>query len=168
MIVIVFGLPATGKSYFSRQLAGETGAAYLNTDIVRKELNLQGLYTAESKKRVYDRLMQQAGQKIREHQIVILDGTFQRKESRMRFREKALDWDQPVRFIEMKANDRTVMDRISGEREFSEADLKVYLQIKYSFEKMEESHLVLQSDALSLEEMIDKAKAYIYEKGTDR
>ena len=167
MIIIVFGLPGTGKSFFSRHLADEIGAAYLNTDIVRGELNLQGLYTPQSKRRVYDRLLLQAGQKRMKYKNVIVDGTFQRRNARRRFSERASQWKQPVRFIEMRSTDRTVRKRISEEREYSEADFKVYRQIKYNFEKMERPHLVLQSDALSLEEMINKAKAYIHEERTD-
>jgi predicted kinase len=35
MIVLVYGLPGTGKTFFARHFAKETGAVHLNTDLVR-------------------------------------------------------------------------------------------------------------------------------------
>ena len=37
MILIIFGLPGTGKSYLSEQMAEKTEAVWLNTDKIRKE-----------------------------------------------------------------------------------------------------------------------------------
>ncbi len=46
VLVAVSGLPGTGKSYFSRQLAGYIPLAILETDALRKELFPCPIYSA--------------------------------------------------------------------------------------------------------------------------
>ena len=43
MVVIVFGLPGSGKSYFASRLAGIISADYINSDRVRREIPIPGL-----------------------------------------------------------------------------------------------------------------------------
>lgn len=168
MIVIVFGLPGTGKSYFSKHLAQATGAVYLNTDIVRQELGLQGRYDEESKQRVYRELLQRMTDHISEKRDVIVDGTFHKRSAREPFIRRSDELQEDLFLIEMKAGDRTVKRRMQTEREYSEADYKVYLQIKYDFEPVDLPRLILYSDVQSLDEMIEKTKDYLYEQRTDR
>ncbi len=167
MILIVFGLPGTGKSYFSRKLAEEIGAEYLNTDQVRKELHLEGQYDQKSKTRVYDHIRNRLEEVTRGGKDVIVDGTFHRIPVRDAFIERAKKLDQPVAFIEMKASDQTVEKRMKSEREFSDADYKIYLQIKYDFEEMHEPHLTLVSEVQPIDEMLKTAKSYIDAKRTN-
>jgi len=35
MIIIVFGLPGSGKSYFASKLAERINARYINSDVIR-------------------------------------------------------------------------------------------------------------------------------------
>ncbi|MFO7935370.1 MAG: ATP-binding protein [Bacteroidales bacterium] len=168
MIVMVYGLPGTGKSYFSRRLAPELDAVYLNTDIVRKEMGIQGQYDEKSKQRVYDRLLQQMTDHVSKKKNVILDGTFHKKSARDPFIRRSKEMEVDLFLIEIKAGDRTVRRRMQTEREYSEADYKVYQQIKYSFEPVERNHLSLQSDLQGVDEMIAETKQYLHEQRTDR
>jgi len=162
MIVIVFGLPGTGKSYFSRQLARETGISYLNTDIVRKRMNKEGQYDPRTKQMVYDQLLKDMIRHVSAYENVILDGTFSKDKFRKDCMDKASELGQDVFFIEMKADDPTVRKRMKKDRKHSEADYGVYEKMKHEFEPMEAPHLVLPSDKLSNAEMIKKAKKLIY------
>ena len=78
MVLIVFGLPGTGKSYFARHLARETGTSYLNTDIIRQELGRQGRYDRETSRYIYELLMERMADLLSEKQDIILDGTFKK------------------------------------------------------------------------------------------
>lgn len=168
MILIVFGLPGTGKSYFAKHMAEEIKADHLNTDVVRKESGLQGQYDEKTKEIVYKLLLKIMTDHVSENHNVIVDGTFQKKAIRDRFLDKAKQLRQQVFFIGIKAKDETVKQRMKTEREHSEADYQVYLQIKHSFEPMEQSHLELWSDKTSIDEMIKKAKAHIDEYRSDQ
>lgn len=161
MILIVFGLPGTGKSFFAKHMVEEIEAVHLNTDVVRKESGLQGQYDEKTKETVYKLLLKKTTAHVSENMNVIVDGTFQKKPIRDRFRDKAKQLGQQVFFIEIKADDETVKQRLKTERDYSEADFKIYLQIKKSFETMGEPHLILWSDKANINEMVKKAKAYI-------
>jgi predicted kinase len=168
MILIVFGLPGTGKSFFAKHMQKEIEAVHLNTDVVRKESGLQGQYDEETKEMVYDLLLKEMTARVSENHNVIVDGTFQKKKSRDRFMDKATQLGHQVFFIEIKARDEAVKQRMKTERNHSEADYQVYLQIKHSFESMEESHLELWSDKTNIDEMIKIAKAHIDEYRSDQ
>jgi predicted kinase len=163
MILIIFGLPGTGKSYFSKHMADEIEAVHLNTDIVRKNIGKQGQYDDNSKKLVYNKLMEEMIAQVQKGRNVILDGTFQKKSARNKFFLAAKQLGQQVHFIEMKANDQTIKERLKSKREYSEADYKIYLQIKSTFEHMDKPHLVLYSDEQNMDDMINKIKNFTYE-----
>jgi predicted kinase len=57
MVIVVYGLPGTGKSWLSRRLAREFHAIHLNTDIVRDELGKKGDYSQASRYQVYGHLV---------------------------------------------------------------------------------------------------------------
>ncbi len=167
MIIVVFGLPATGKSVFAKRLAEQYKAAYLSTDLEREKQGLRGQYDQHSKRLVYDQLLIQLAAHVQYRKKVVVDGTFHKAAERERFVEKAEQLEQDIFFIETKATDQIVQQRLKTKREHSDADYKVYLQIKSEFEPIYQSHLVLWSDELTPDEMIQKANTYIYGQGTD-
>lgn len=162
MIIIVFGLPGTGKTYFSEYLANEIDAVHLNTDKVRHALNKQEQYDKKTKQLVYDRLKNEMVANIKKGFNVIVDGTFHKKAKRRQFIEKSLNLDQKLYFIQIKTTDAIAKKRLQKRRDFSEADFKVYQQIKYEFEPFNAAHLELWSDDGNIKNMIERAKVYIY------
>ncbi len=164
MILIFFGLPATGKTYLSEKAAKEFDAVHLNTDIIRKKINLQGEYDSKSKQIVYDHLLQEMVNFVRKNQNVIVDGTFQKEKNRKQFSLEAKKLKQKLYFIELRANEETVRERMKSDRKHSEADFKVYQKIKRSFEDMSEPHLILSTDSdQTANELINKIKSHINE-----
>jgi predicted kinase len=162
MIIVVFGLPGTGKTRFSRQLANELNAVHLNTDIVRDELGKKGDYSEKSKQQVYDRMLEKSLKGLDSGHNIILDGTFHKKERREKIKNIARKTGNDIFFIEMKASKQTVAGRLKKKRIHSEADLKVYRKVKDESDRMDEDHLVLQSDSEPEEGMIIRAKNYIH------
>jgi predicted kinase len=164
MIVIVCGLPGTGKSFFSNRLAQELKIAMHNTDQIRKKLELQSAYSETDKSMVYSALLGEMVDEVQRSGSVLLDGTFHKASTRKRFLRMAASMKQPVLFIKMEASPLTVQERMSAERQHSEADFSVYRKVKKEFDALNEPHLVLQSDKMTVDEMLEKAKEHIYEQ----
>ncbi len=162
MIILVFGLPGSGKTFFSRHLKNEISACHLNTDIVRHEMNKKGSYDAKSTLEVYKRLMNKAEEKLTNGSNVIIDGTFHKQDRRNEITELASEIGHDIFFIEIRASEQNVKIRLAKKREYSEADYEVYMQMKKEFDPYPEYHLVLWSDSQSIVEMIIMAKNYIY------
>jgi aminoglycoside phosphotransferase family enzyme/predicted kinase len=76
MLIIVTGLPGTGKSTLSAALARELGASVLSTDRIRSERRGRPSFSRTEKGGVYERLFVRAALALRAGKSVILDGTF--------------------------------------------------------------------------------------------
>jgi predicted kinase len=157
MIAVVFGLPGSGKSFFARQLAIKIDAVYIGSDQVRQGLLEPGKYDERSKLGVYEKMLALTEDAVVQQKNVVLDATFYKEHIRQLFKEQAKRLDNPLYFIEMKAAERVIKERISQKRPDSEADFEVYLELKRSFEAMDEDHLVLHSDKEELSVMLNKA-----------
>ncbi len=162
MVIIVFGLPGTGKSYFARHLSQEIDAVYLSTDEVRLHMKKQGRYDEKDKQLVYDRLEEMMSEHLKKGETVIIDGTFHEQRRRDQFSGKAHELRQPIFFIEMQSREETVKERVEQKREYSEADYSVYKMILDKFEPLGIPHLQLESDRDALGTMIEQARHYIY------
>jgi uncharacterized protein len=89
-LVLVGGLPGTGKTTLAGGLADRLGAVVLSTDRIRKELAGmsadtsaaaaygEGIYTAAWTWRTYAELMDRAGALLRQGKTVILDASWNR------------------------------------------------------------------------------------------
>jgi len=162
MVILVFGLPGTGKSYFSRHLAKAIGVRYLNTDVVRDELEKRGRYDEQSKQLVYEELMKQLTEGLENGLDVLVDGTFHKAERRIQVKAAGQKCDCPVFLIELKAPEETVKKRLQNKRDYSESDFQVYQQIKQEWEPCPDDHLMMWSESREMHQMIQQAKRYIY------
>ncbi len=170
MIVFVFGLPGTGKSFFASRLAKIIDASYLNSDKLRKELFAQRTYSYNEKKAVYDTMLRKAKEAIAKSQNLVLDATFHKKETRDKFMKQISDQDE-VFYIELYSVESTIKERLKESRPYSEADFEVYKLIRQQWEPFNEPHLVLESTNNNVEEMLLKATRYLGWKddtGTDK
>ncbi len=162
MIVLVFGLPASGKTFISKILAKETGAVHLNTDIIREKFGFTGQYDEKTKQQVYDGLFNQVKLELEKGSDVIVDGTFHLEKRREQLENIAKELGNEIHFIEMKVKEETAGKRLKKRRKHSEADFKVYQQIKNEFEIPKENYLELRSDEEETQKLIKKVKEYIY------
>lgn len=161
MIIIVFGLPGSGKSYFALRLAKELKAKYVSSDVIRKQLFVVRKYTWEEKTKVYDVMNKEMKKAIQRGKDIVLDATFYKEDYRNKFKEIAAEFKEKILFIEVWADQKIILKRLIREREHSEADFSVHFHIKKIFESLESEHLILQSTQENIMEMMGEALNYI-------
>jgi predicted kinase len=162
-IIMVTGLPGSGKSFFASRFACKIGAEYISSDLLRKELFAFRTYSEKEKSMVYDRMLYLMDEAIRNKKDVVLDGTFYKESLRRIFLDKADQIAGKVFIIEVIAPISLIQTRLSQKREDSEADLKVYKLIKRNFEPITENHLVLESGEDTIDFMFLRSQEYINE-----
>lgn len=154
-LILMSGLPGSGKSTVASAVASSLGAIHLNSDIVRKELSSKGKYTDNDKALVYQVLMDACSRALAEGRTVIADATFTFQHWRKAFERMATLRAVPVYWVLMTSEDAVIQSRMQRGRPFeSEADYHVYQCIKEIFEPFEGAHLSLASDQLSLAAMV--------------
>lgn len=161
MIIIVLGLPGSGKSFFGSRLAEKLKARYISSDEVRLEMKAKGKYTFEDKLLVYDEMIRQADQALKENETIVVDGSFYRHEMRNLFISLAEIHHSQIRFIEITAHEETIKERLKKPRRESEANFEVYQLIKKQFEALDMPRLEIQSDNNNIDEMLLSALNYL-------
>ena len=100
MILVFFGMTASGKSTLAQACADRYGAPYYNTDRIRKELAGlpatahrpdavgQGIYSHELSAKTYETLLHRAEEELsqRRKPLVLLDGSYASLAERERVR----------------------------------------------------------------------------------
>ncbi len=112
MILVFFGMTASGKSTLAATCATRWQVPHHNTDQVRKELAGlaagtprpdgidQGIYTREMSSRTYAALLERAAADLQGGAILtILDGSYSTRVERERVRELASRLGTPLRFL---------------------------------------------------------------------
>ena len=161
MIIVVSGLPGTGKSYFAEKLSDRLGAVHLNSDKLRNALHARGKYTIDDKMHIYQVMAEKTDQALDQGKSVIVDATFYKREMIELFISLAKERTAPIRFIKIEADETLVRERLQKRRTDSEADFQVYVKIKDEFDELDVPHLVIQSEAHNIETMIEPALRYI-------
>lgn len=147
-LVLVGGLPGTGKSTLARALADAAGFQVLRSDVVRKELagvpvdepaaanGRQGIYTPEWNDRTYVECLQRAERRLFEGERVLIDATFQEERYRQQFLDAAIRWGVPLLFLVCEAQPETVRARLATRRgDASDADWTIYQLASERWEK---------------------------------
>lgn len=161
MLIVVFGLPGTGKTTFGKLLAHRLKGIHLNSDVIRTFMGLRGNYDPASKARVYEALLRETENQLMHERTVVLDASFYRTALRGEVTELAAHLAKPLYWIELQASEDSIKKRVSRPRPDSEADFSVYQRLQAQFEPMTEDHLILWSDRQPMEEMLEAACRYI-------
>lgn len=160
-IVVVMGLPGSGKTFFAQQLAPALKAAHISSDQVRNQHQYQGRYTLNDKQRVYKNMLKQAAIQLEKGQPVVLDGTFHIGQFRQLVNDFATKHSWPLFYLEITADENIVRKRTSRPRPDSEADYQVYQMLKQQYEPLREPHLRLNSSQQSIDQMLRAAQDYL-------
>jgi predicted kinase len=161
MIVIVFGLPGSGKSFFASRLAGIINADYINSDRIRKEMFKKRTYSEQEKAAVYHAMLEKMKEAIHQSRNLVLDATFHKSETRKPFIEEP-EGKESIFVIEVIADENITRKRLKKNRPDSEADFEVYKLIKQQYEPLNKKHLLLESTDENIDDMLQKAAAYLH------
>jgi predicted kinase/osmotically-inducible protein OsmY len=125
-IVVVMGLPATGKTTLASKLACRLGLVHISSDQVRKGLaGLRrdeprpepfrgGIYGRAMTRRVYSAMRGVARRWLRRGRSVVLDATFGDARERAAVRRMAVRAGASVRFMVCQAPDGTIVERLAA------------------------------------------------------
>lgn len=160
MIVVVFGLPGSGKSYFAYQLADKLKADYIGSDRLRRDLFAETIYSESEKLLVYSKMLMEMRAHIRQNRDLVCDATFYKNDIRKQFIDEAGEENEII-FIEIQAAEPVIRRRLAKKRADSDADFDVYQKIKEEWEPLQEEHLVLESTDNNINYMLNKAAAYL-------
>jgi len=134
-LLLVGGLPGTGKSTLARELAARAGFLHIRSDVVRKELAgavedqrlSPDCYTPEWAERTYAECLRRAEKHLFEGGRVLIDATFGEESHRRLFLDAALEWGVPAFCLLCQADPATVRRRLAQRRgDISDADWSVY------------------------------------------
>ncbi len=126
LLVVVAGLPGTGKTTLARPVGAAISAQVISADEVRKrsaglgpgvhptsDID-SGLYSSEMNRRVYRSLMERAGRALQLGRSIVLDGTFRRPDDREAVRALAIAHGARLLMVECQAPDEIVEERLRG------------------------------------------------------
>ena len=165
VLLLVCGLPASGKSWLAEHLAGPLDAALFQSDVRRRELFAvpagqhwrgpydQGMYSPEAKQRIYDSLLADARTQLQRDRRVIVDGSFVQRRWRAPFVALARELAVPYLFVEVTAQESVVKERLAQRakdpNQPSDADWNVYVKLAAQREPFDdvpaEAHVVIAS-----------------------
>ncbi|HWA35650.1 MAG TPA: AAA family ATPase [Cyclobacteriaceae bacterium] len=168
MIVIVFGLPGSGKTYFATRLARKMGAAYAGSDAVRMRFLKHRSYSEMEKRLIYNNLLVQVAAAVKEKKDLVVDGTFYNEAIRNIFIDE-IEGKAMYKLIEVTAPEAFIKERLSRRRANSDADYSVYLKIRDQWQPCLKEHMSVES-TLPIEEMLQRAMYYLlgdYDKVRD-
>ncbi len=148
MLVLITGLPGTGKSTIANHLARRMDADLLRTDEIRKHLFEAPTYSEEEKELVYKAMFLVARHLLAAGSSVIIEGTFYRRALRERVYRIADEAKNKMVIVECTAPEWVVRRRTEGRVSrgaSSEADYEVYKKIKEQYEPLQRPRITLDT-----------------------
>jgi aminoglycoside phosphotransferase family enzyme/predicted kinase len=150
-LLLLAGLPGTGKTTLAGALAAAGRFEVIRTDVIRKEgapdiaarprrrgaaVGFErGLYAADRTRAVYAETLRRAEAALFEGGRVVVDASFRDETRRLEFRRAALAWGVPCAILHCTAPAGVVRRRLAARRaDASDADWTVYREMARRFE----------------------------------
>jgi len=150
-LIIVSGLPGTGKSYFCRKLAERANLVILESDSLRKQLFPAPSYRKEESTQLFQACYGLVEELLRRGISVALDATNLEEHNRERLYHIADQSGAKLIIVRMEAPPDVVKERLErrsqreDESDHSEADWDVYSKMKPTVEKISRNHFAVDS-----------------------
>ena len=176
-LIVVAGLPGTGKSFIADKIAERIDARILRTDEIRKEITGippeenryeefgEGIYDKEMGEKTYLEVIMRARDCLKGGRSCIMDATFSERKYRDLAFDLAGELEIPFLIVECTCPEEVVIERINSRMEdgksISDATISIYKKMKDHFEKIEEDEInVVVDTSGNIELMIETLATY--------
>jgi predicted kinase len=176
MIVILAGLPGTGKSTLARALAQSLPGAVLDKDLIRAALfpSEHVEYSLAQDDFCQEIMLQTTAYLLAKNASlpVLLDGrTFSRRYQRERLIDFCSQLGTPWAMLECVCTEQTALERLAiaaaqNTHPAANRTPELYRQIRESWQPIEDPKIVIDTDA-SLDVCADRALRYILQRAGD-
>lgn len=162
MLIIVCGLPGSGKTTLAKSLAKKLPAVHVSSDITRKSMYPKPTYSEEEKLSVYANMLDEVRELLRQGRDVVADATFYRAAERQKFVALAGEMGAEAHIIMTTLSEVEIRKRLARRKKGgpSDADFSVYSKVKGLFEPVEGRHLVVDS-AIPEREKVFMVKGFV-------
>jgi predicted kinase len=168
LIILICGLPGTGKTFLSNKLSQYVNATVLSTDKLRKELFGKPTYTAWERALIYDVLFLLAKYLHSSGINCILDGTFNMEKSRSEVKELLNLTNDQIHIIECICPEDMIITRLLLRKDdYSDANVSIYLKMKKIYEPVRQKHISINTTK-PIDKNIEKILKYIYRSTADK
>jgi len=148
-LVVVSGLPGTGKSYFCSRLADRLPLAIVESDALRKTLFSSPSYSAEESSRLFQVVHRLIESLLKKGVSLIFDATNLSERHREYLYSIAERLEVKLVLVRVEAPPQVVHGRLEARREDSErksdADWAVYQKMKSSVQKISRNHYAVDT-----------------------
>ncbi len=159
MLILLTGLPGTGKSTIANLLAEKTGGLVINSDTLRKELfPVKRTYSSIETGIVIQETERLVREALLENKTVILDALFTKQDARDKYQKLAQELKVSFKVILVGAPESLIKERLDERslvNDSSEATFEIYLDRKKHFEAVNGEHLTITNEG-SLEDLRTK------------
>ncbi|SEH17379.1 hypothetical protein SAMN04487967_3135 [Natronorubrum sediminis] len=160
-LLVYCGLPGVGKSMASSYTADRFPATRYRSDAVRKQLFSDPSYTADESAATYEELLSRGRNTLEADEHVVLDATFQSKETRDAAATVAAEADAEIRFVHVTCALEVVKERIESRTEtISDAEFEQHMLLRESFDPLEREHVVIDNSE-TIEETHDQLERLV-------
>ncbi|MBN2098853.1 MAG: ATP-binding protein [Dehalococcoidia bacterium] len=160
-LIVVSGLPGTGKSYFCRKLAERIDLVILESDSLRKLLFPAPSYSKEESIQLFRACHGLVEELLRKGISVALDATNLEEHNREQLYHIADQSGAKLIIVRIEAPPELVQQRLEGrarrvdQSDHSEADWDVYSKMKPTVQKINRNHFAVDSSR-DIAPVIDK------------
>lgn len=148
-LIIISGLPGTGKSYFAQKLAQKIPAVILESDVLRKLLFPAPDYTPRESGCLFEAVHVVAGRLIKQGRIVIIDATNLAEKNREKLYSIAERQGARLIIAYMEAPESVIAERMEKRRSEagnkSDADWAVYLKLRGQVDEIKRPHYTVNT-----------------------
>lgn len=154
LLLVLCGLPGSGKSYFAAALARQVPLAVLSSDRLRKLLIPQPRYTRGEHRRVFAAAHLLLAQLLAAGYGVIFDATNRTERARQPLYALAEQAGALLLIVEFTAPEELIRERLArraagtdtaGYRDYSDADWRIYCQMQAGGDPIDRPHYRVDS-----------------------
>ena len=166
-LIVVSGLPGSGKSYFSRRLAERLPLPIIESDAMRQILSAKPDYSPGESERLFHACHALIGNLLRKGISLIFDATNLIERHREQLYRIADSADAKLIIVRLEAPPELVRQRLErrqtepDQNDKSDADWKVYQKMTATAEKIRRNHFAVDTSkdiAPAIEKIVREAR----------